>query len=292
MSIAGELLVALHTAAARIPLPPVARLWVPARSPGAGIEGEFGVVVLADGSAGFFFALLGQTLERLRSEVHATPDATDVRALAAGIESADEVERAVALGTLVAATAHVFRRAGYVPPPARNALGGGDFGPGDRVGMVGLFPSLVERLRARGVPLTVLELRPEKVTCAAGFEVTLDPRRLAGCTRVLCTASTLINGTLEAVLAHCDHRARIAVIGPSAGGFPDPLFARGVEVVGGTTVRDARGLLARLERGERWGDAVERYAIEAAGYPGLDALLDRAVVAGDDADGSATSPAP
>jgi hypothetical protein len=99
--------------------------------------------------------------------------------------------------------------------------------------MVGLFPSLARRIRAQGIPLTVLELRPEKVTREAEFEVTLDPERLRGCTRILCTASTLINGTLDSVMESVTHAQHVALIGPSASCFPDPLFARGIHAVGG-----------------------------------------------------------
>ena len=281
MTVTADLLACAERACARMDPPRVKALHLPVERPGAGIEGEFGLVELEDGSAGLFYALLDDTLRRLHDGILASGAAgRSPLALARGMLSADTAERAVALGTISALTRHLFRRAGYTPPAAANALGGSAPSRGEHVGMVGLFPSLARRLRAQGVALTVLELRPEKVERADRYEVTLDPARLRGCSHVLCTASTLLNGTLDGVLAQLDPGARVALIGPSASCFPDPLFARGVQVVGGSAVLDAGALGARLVRGDPWGDAVSRYAIGARDYPGLDALLKAARAGG------------
>lgn len=280
MSVATDLLHLTRQVAGRIGLPPVTQIVAPPAAPGPGIESEFGLVVLADGSAGFFFALLGDTLQRLQARLQRPgggPDAAGhcAPALAAAIESGDAVERAVALGAICAATQHLFRRAGLRPGAAANSLGGGAFSADDHVGMVGLFPSLARRLRDQGVRLTVLELRADKLERGPRFQVTLDPQQLRHCNTVLCTASTLINGTLDEVLQHCTGAERITLIGPSASCFPDPLFRRGIQVVGGAAVTDTGALLARLARSEGWGDTVQRYTLEAEDYPGTNSLLDR-----------------
>jgi uncharacterized protein (DUF4213/DUF364 family) len=275
--VAASLLACVYRAAARLELPPVAHLHLPEQREKPGMESEFGLVVLDDGSAGLFFALLGDTLHRLHSELqHADTAGRSPLALARGIVDDDPVTRAVALGAISAISQHLFARVGYEPPDARNAMGGTGFTPGDHVGMVGLFPSLARRLREQGIPLTVLELRAEKVSREPGFEVTLDPGRLRGCNRILCTASTLINGTLDSVLASVADAEHVALIGPSASCFPDPLFARGIRAVGGARVVDSAALAQRLAQGEAWGNAVRRYVIEADAYPGLDTLLEQA----------------
>lgn len=277
MTVTTDLAKLAEAAGDRLALPRVERLCIPPQIPDPGMQGEFGVVMLSDGSAGFFFALLGDTLRRLHAGVdEAGAAGGSPLALAAAIESADPVERAVALGAISAVSQHVFRRAGYRPRPAANSTGGGSFAADDHVGMVGLFPSLSRRLRAEGVRLTVLELREDRVQQGEGFEVTLDPTRLTGCNKVLCTASTLINGTLDAVLSHCAGAEHVALIGPSASCFPDPLFSRRVHVVGGASVLAPQALVSRLGRGEPWGDAIARYTIEARAYPGFYALLDAA----------------
>jgi len=267
MTVSHDLLACAERAAVRLTLPAVKALHVPAMRENPGMESEFGLVVLEDGSAGFFFALLGDTLQRLHAGVCSEgSEGGSPLLLARGIEDDDAVTRAVALGAISAITQHVFKGAGYAPPAAANSLGGGEFSAADHVGMVGLFPSLSKAL-------TVLELRADKVQRDGNFEVTLDPTALRDCNHILCTASTLINGTLDTVLGQVAGAGHVALIGPSASCFPDPLFARGIHVLGGATVLDADELAARLANGEPWGDSVRRYAIDATDYPGLDTLL-------------------
>jgi uncharacterized protein (DUF4213/DUF364 family) len=90
---------------------------------------------------------------------------------------------------------------------------------------------------------------------------------------VLVTGSTLMNDTLDGVLACCDKNARVALIGPTAACLPDPLFERGVDVVGSSTVLNLARLRPRLEMGESWGSAVTKYCICREDYPGIHHLL-------------------
>jgi uncharacterized protein (DUF4213/DUF364 family) len=86
----------------------------------------------------------------------------------------------------------------------------------------------------------------------------------------------MLNDTLDAVLAACRSARRVAVIGPTAGCVPDPLFDRGVDVVGGRRVTDRRGFLDAFAAGDRWGPFAAKYAIAQPGYPGCATLLERA----------------
>ncbi|MBW2635814.1 MAG: hypothetical protein JRE14_17240 [Deltaproteobacteria bacterium] len=43
---------------------------------------------------------------------------------------------------------------------------------------------------------------------------------------------------MDQILAHCSPDAFVSIIGPTAGYFPDPLFFRGVDVVGGRVVKN------------------------------------------------------
>ena len=69
--------------------------------------------------------------------------------------------------------------------------------------MVGFFPPLVKQVTACGARLTVVELRAELAGKRAGFRVTLDPRELRGCDKVLTTSTVLLNDTLDEILSHC-----------------------------------------------------------------------------------------
>lgn len=147
-------------------------------------------------------------------------------------------------------------------------------GPGDRVGMIGFFPPLIERVR--GLPLTILELRGELVREAPGLSVTLDPKRLAGCNKIVSTSTVLLNDTLEDILGHCRHAEALALIGPSASCFPDPLFARGVTTMGGYWVLNPDAFMRRAAALEPWGDAGKKSCVERSVYPGTQTLLRKA----------------
>jgi len=240
-------------------------------------ETEFCAVELDDGSFGFSFVRIGAIETLLR----ALPDpgaysGIEAASLARGYASADPVERALGFATINALSQRLFARANWLPPAGADSLG--DVAPrlGEHIGMVGLFPPLVPQVIAAGARLTVVELRPELAGERDGYRVTLDPAELASCDKVVCTCTVMLNDTLDAVLDACRGARRIAIVGPTAGCIPDPLFGRGVHSLGGRRVVDAEGFRAAFARGHPWGDFACKYVIVRASYPGVDALLARA----------------
>jgi len=276
MTIGAELLTLVEQAAAALRLPGVARALFPPDRKGTGKSGEFCALGLDDGSVGTAFVLLGDTLARLQAHAPADYAGRPALEIARLFASGDPVERALGLAAINAVTQHVFRRAGYEPDLAADSLGSLALRPGDRVGMIGYFPPLVPRVRALGLPLTVLELRAELVKEEPGLTVTLDPRRLADCNKIVSTSTVLLNDTLEDILGYCRHADELALIGPSASCFPDPLFARGVTSLGGYWVLDPDAFLRRAEALEPWGDAGKKSCVRRASYPGTQALLRKA----------------
>lgn len=265
-----------HRMAAALGPQRVARVLVPADQ-GPDRRGSFCAVQLEGGATGIAYVLLGDTRERLLALEAPALAGRDALALAEGLEGGDPAARSLALAAVNALSRHLLDAARFTPDLATSSLGSLELGPDDRLGMVGFFPPLVRRARDAGVPLLVLELKSELVQEAPGLSVTLDPARLAGCTKVVCTSTTLLNDSLDAVLAHARACREFAVVGPSAGCVPDPLFARGVTAVGGAWVTDPPELLARMERGERWGDATRKSSLRNdSSWPGLEELLRRA----------------
>lgn len=255
--------------------PAVDHVYLPPSNPDFAKSRKFGLVVLDDRSTGFFYTLFGRN-----GDGHGTRgDAArgypaDALELAHWYEDSDVQRRGIGLGAIGALTQSFFRRAGFEPPAARNPMADFDFDDSDHVGMVGYFPALVDKLRERRIHLTVLELEDRFLTSGPRFEVTLQPARLAACNKVLCTASTLVNDTVDEVLAAASGAQRVAVIGPSAGCAPDPLFARGVKVVGGARVNDHARLEAHCDAQTDWGDSVSKYCLKPATYPGARRLLE------------------
>lgn len=276
-SVACALLQQLGAIDRRWPAARVRRLHIPRRPGDPGEhDAEFCAIELEDGSFGLSYILLGRTLDRLladhgsgRGEALA---GADPLALAQGLAGGDEVGRAVALAAINALTDSVWRRLGYQPPPAGNSLGDVVLGPGDHLGMIGFFPPLVRRIDDAGGRLTVVEMNTGMVARQRarfpGVHVTLDRHALATCNTVVGTSTMLLNDTLDDMLAATPRATRFAVIGPSAGLWPDVLFERGVTLLGGTRVADGQAFADAMTAGESWSHATRKFAIAREGWPG------------------------
>ena len=79
------------------------------------------------------------------------------------------------------------------------------------------------------------------------------------------TGVTLLNDTLEGILQQAKPGADICIMGPTAGMLPEPLFARGVRVVGGVRVKSPDTVLDVLAAG-------------GSGYHLFDDLAERTVL--------------
>jgi uncharacterized protein len=107
--------------------------------------------------------------------------------------------------------------------------------PGDGVVVVGAFVPFLKELKRRGHAFLVLEQDPE--TLKADELPFFRPAEQAAqilphADVVLITGSTLVNNTLEHLLALIRPEARVTVVGPTVGMLPDAFLARGADVLG------------------------------------------------------------
>jgi uncharacterized protein (DUF4213/DUF364 family) len=263
--------------AARFPLPCVKALHLPAMATPISKDAEFCVLELEDGSCGFTYVWLGNTLSQLnRGKGVDRLTGCDPLSLARSYAHPDPASRALGMAAINALSQHLFSRAAWMPEDAADSLGQLIPQPGEHIGMVGLFPPLISRIIETGARLTVLELNPDLAGTREDYRVTLDPAELSGCVKVVSTSTVLLNDTLDAVLAACGGAHYFAMIGPTAGCLPDPLFARGVSTVGGVRIVDLENFLGAFHTGAPWGRFTRKYAINQASYPGVDWLLKRA----------------
>jgi uncharacterized protein (DUF4213/DUF364 family) len=254
----------------------VKRIVLPPLADGPGKEGEFCAVELDDGSVGLAFTLLDGTLAALHARGENSPEGRAAMELVRGYAAGDGAARALGLATINALTRRLHDRAGFVADDSTDSFGSLALAPGDRLGMVGHFTPLIGQARALGIPVTVLELKAELVREEPGLVVTLDPARLAGCNKIVSTSTLLLNDTFEAVAGCWRGAEAVAIVGPSAGCPPDPLFAAGVSAVGTAWIADAEAFLARVAAGEKWGETSRKVTLTPQRYPGLDALLAKA----------------
>ena len=253
----------------------VERIVLPPLMDRPGKEGEFCAVQLDEGSIGLAFALLGGTLAALHSR-RSSGHGTRAMELVRGYAQGDQAARTLGLATINALARRLYERAGFIPDASIDSFGSLALAPGDRLGMIGHFTPLIEEARALGVAVTVLELRRELVREEPGLVVTLDAGRLSACNKIVSTSTLLLNDTFEQVSVAWRRAEAVAIVGPSAGCPPDPLFAAGVSAVGTAWVADPEAFLARLAGGEKWGATSRKVTLTPQRYPGLDALLGKA----------------
>jgi len=261
--------------------PDIAGLYLPEANASDEFRDEFGFVFLTDGTAAPFYVSLPGTLARLHQIF---PEPAEARlSLSDCLQALSQgslPERALAIGAWNALSHHLFRRAGYACPP-RGTVAGVQPLKGERVGMIGYFAPVIDRLLAQGVEVLVIEKQPQRVPQHDHVALSQDPAALGDCRLVYCTASTLVNDSLQQILDCCRGAEAVDLLGPSGSGLPDVLFAHGVHAVGGVAFADAPALRAALARRESWGSVGKKYELTAASYPGVEALLDAALSARD-----------
>ncbi|HRV79763.1 MAG TPA: DUF364 domain-containing protein [Thauera sp.] len=277
MTFATDLIAELERATAGHSIPRVRALHLPPPEAAESRNGEFCALELDDGALGLSYVLLGGILPRLAASddphtivgMDALQLAREFVAPTAGAGGDAEIRRTLGFAAANALSRTVMERMGFAPPRAIDSIGGIDPQAGDHVGMVGLFTPLLKQVTAAGAQLTVIELNPDYAGHYDGYRVTLDAAALEDCNKVLSTSTILLNHTVDDMLAHCRRARRIVLIGPSAGCLPDPLFARGVTVVGGSWITDRAGFIDALRRGESWSGFAYKFALAAADWPGL-----------------------
>lgn len=228
-----------------------------------GGAGGISYVLLPESSAGEYRALKPQDFIGTRPEQYAE-----------AFGGSDPVQNMLGLAAVNAICQHVMRISGCSPGVATDSLGLMNVEDNDRVGMVGFFPPLLKYLRNSKAELIIVEKNERLIDKYPQLHVTLDITELNRCNKVICTSTTLLNDTLDEVLQQCTAAEHISVLGPTAGYFPDPLFARGVHVLGGRIVNDGMLLLQLIAERKRWGAATQKLCFQACDYNGVPENID------------------
>jgi uncharacterized protein (DUF4213/DUF364 family) len=169
--------------------------------------------------------------------------------------SAHGIRRAVGIATMNALAEMCWQRRATPEMELRAGIDAYDAAaiqPGERVVVVGAFVPFLKALKRAGQRFTVLEmdpatLRPDELPF---FRPAADaPSVVPGADVVLITGTTLLNETLENLLALCRPSARVVMVGPTVGLLPDAFVRRGVDVLGGVRVTDPDAFLEMLAEG-------------------------------------------
>ena len=278
MSIIPAYIEIAETIAAQIALPAVTRLYLPELDTGDEFRDEFGLLFLEGGVVAPFYASLPGTLGALRQRFPANAIiATPLLELIELMAEQDLASRALGLGAYNAMSQYLMQGAGLLPLKKTESgnMGAAKPRPGEQVGMIGYFCPLIDKLVDRGCRVLVLEQQPERVPERPGVRLTQNPADLSSCRIILCTAATLINDSIDNILANCRQAESFSLIGPSGSGLPDVLLERGVDAVGGVYFSSDVELQNKLAERSSWGSAGQKYQLTADIYPGYQALLDK-----------------
>ncbi len=233
-------------------------------------DAEFMALALEGGAVGVSYVLLpDEKMEEYLSLKSSSFSGKDPVEFAIEFGHDDPIKNMLSLAALNAVCQHVIKQNKFPLDFATDSLGLLSVSEGDKVGMVGFFPPLIKTIEKCNAELTVLEKKEKLIADFPELHITLDPTELRTCNKVLCTSTTVLNNTLDEILSNCSPDAKVSIIGPTAGYFPDPLFARGVDVVGGTLIKDGELFIKLITESKRWGPATRKFCFQKKNYPGI-----------------------
>ncbi|MFY9943586.1 MAG: DUF364 domain-containing protein [Desulfobacterales bacterium] len=163
--------------------------------------------------------------------------------LLAYLHSVDPIERTMALA-LVNALNH--RAALALPKDPKNqflfdALG---IGAGTRVAMVGFFGPLMRLFEERGAEVAVIDLNRR-----VGAPVEFLPKLQSWADVLILTATSILNGTTEEVLAAAGRRVKTVLLGPSTPLTADAFAHLPVHFLAGTVPEDREAVFKAVRHG-------------------------------------------
>lgn len=151
------------------------------------------------------------------------------------------IRRAAGIAAMNALADSCWRRRPHPETELRlgiDAFDATEIDPGDKVVVVGAFVPFLRELKRRRQPYLVLEQDP--ATLKADELPFFRPAEQAAAVIpqadvLLITGTTLINDTLEQLLALAKPTARVTMVGPTVSLLPDAFLRRGADILG--TVR-------------------------------------------------------
>lgn len=276
MLISEEFRLIIKKLSDKFPIPKISRIFFPQYSEfKPSKKGKFMAMGLESGAVGLSYTLMPEQrrdeYRNLKETDFLGQNPVDI-ALIFG-KNNDPIKNMLGLAAINSICQHILKTTKYKLDFTTNPLGLLTISQEDKVGMVGLFNPLLNIIEETGAELVVIEKKEELIKQYPNVNITLDPSGLKSCNKVLCTASTILNNTLDEIIKNCSSGSKISIIGPTAGFLPDPLFNRGVDVVGGTFIVNDEQFFKKLKQNNRWGLSTKKYCFQKETYQGFQSIL-------------------
>ena len=161
----------------------------------------------------------------------------------------------IRLATLNALSARYFANGRYRIDDSGDVSGVPALFNGRRICMVGAIMPLLKRLKEIDVrEVSIIDYKKEtQAEAEACYGTFVSPERtaetLALCDTAVFTGASVANGTIEQLIAQVPDQAVFAVVGPTAGFVPEPLFRRNAVLVSTVVVTQADQALDILAEG-------------------------------------------
>ena len=268
MSLKDEFRKMVNELATKSTLPPIADIFFPPfHKGGQPKDAQFMAISLEGGATGISFVLLpDEKMEEYNALQPAAYAQKNPKEFALQFGDDNPVKEMISLASINAICQHVMRENNFALDYATDSLGLLSVSEGDRIGMVGLFSGLIKTIKEKGAELVIIEKHDQLIQKFPDLPITPDTTKLRTCNKILSTSTTVLNNSLDEILKQCSPDAFVSVVGPPAGYFPDPLFARGVDVVGGRVVDNSELFLKLLAERSRWGDATQKTCFRKESY--------------------------
>jgi uncharacterized protein (DUF4213/DUF364 family) len=145
----------------------------------------------------------------------------------------------------------------------------------DRVALVGAFVPFIKKLNGQVSNLVVLEKNPQALKADEMYlyrPAEEAPDVLPKADVVIISGSAIVHRTLEYLLSLCTSAREVVVAGPTASMRPEPLFSRGVTVLGGISINDGDEMVRLVAEGGSgyfFGGCAEKVVVVPGFHPGL-----------------------
>jgi len=161
----------------------------------------------------------------------------------------------IRLATLNALSAPLFEGGRYCVDTSGDASGMASLFRNRRVCMVGAIIPLLKRLKELNpAEVSIIDRKTEtREEAEAGYGVFVPPERtaetIARCETAVFTGAAIANNSIEQLIRFVPRDAALAVVGPTAGFVPEPLYRRNAAMVGTVVVTDIDQALEVLGEG-------------------------------------------
>lgn len=121
-----------------------------------------------------------------------------------------------------------------------------------QVCVVGAFLSYIKKIAVSDSVLKIIELNKNAVPEEYQqyyISAELSEDALAHSDIVIITGSSLANDTLDKLLEVIPGKAKVILVGPTSGLFPDVIFSKGVDIIGSTRITDPDKMLELVAEG-------------------------------------------